>query len=292
MGSMGHYGSMVQSGAPAGGNQHPASRLGIFTDGEPAVTSSGRGPGAAIDGPGAAIELSDVVCRSSVPGAGGDSSAAGVSLQVPPGQSLALLGQPLGTATGLLDVIAGLSRPRAGRVWVDGVAVDRLGGAELDRYRARRGLVSPRFPLLSSLSVTGNVLAVPPAGRAGGALGAERAVRLLEFVGAIRLAGPVRQLSAEDQWRIMIARALVSSPRLLLAEEPASGLDSRATDRVLDVLMDAHGAFGFTLVLTGSRLATAVRCQRRVFVAGGSVVEDEVISGDDGWTRSRVDRIG
>jgi predicted ABC-type transport system involved in lysophospholipase L1 biosynthesis ATPase subunit len=248
------------------------------------VPGSGRGPGAAI-------ELDNVMCRSGVPDVSGDSSAEGVSLQVPPGQSLALLGQPLGTATGLLDVIAGLSRPRAGRVWVDGVAVDRLGGAELDRYRARRGLVSPRFPLLPSLSVTDNVLAVPPVGRIG-APTVERAVRLLEFVGANRLAGPVHQLPAEEQWRIMIARALVSSPRLLLAEEPASGLDSRATDRVLDVLMDAHGAFGFTLVLTGSRLATTVRCQRRVFVAGGSVVEDEVISGDDGWTRSRVDRIG
>jgi ABC-type lipoprotein export system ATPase subunit len=158
------------------------------------VPGSGRGPGAAI-------ELDNVVCRSSVPAAGGDSSAEGVSLQVPPGQSLALLGQSLGTATGLFDVIAGLSRPRAGRVWVDGVAVDRLSGAELDRYRARRGLVSPRFPLLPSLSVTDNVLAVPPAGRVG-APTAGRAVRLLEFVGAIRLAGPVHQLSAEEQWRI------------------------------------------------------------------------------------------
>ena len=89
----------------------------------------------------------------------------------------------------------------------------------------------------------------------------------------------------------MIARALVSSPRLVLAEDPAPGLDAAAADRVLDVLMDAHAMFGFTLVLTANRPSTAVRCQRRVAVAGGRVVEDEM-TGDDPWTRSRIDRIG
>jgi putative ABC transport system ATP-binding protein len=238
-----------------------------------------------------AIELDSVVCRSGVAGADGDSGAEGVSLQVPPGQSLALLSQPHGAATELFDVIAGLSRPRAGQVRVDGVAVNRLGGAELDRYRARRGLISPRFPLLPSLSVTDNVLAAPPADRAG-APSAERAVRLLELTGATRLTGPVHPLPAEEQWRIMIARALVPSPRLLLAEDPASGLEPRAADRILDVLMDAHAMFGFTLVLTADRLATAVRCQRRVLVVNGTVAEDEITSGDDAWTRSRIDRIG
>jgi putative ABC transport system ATP-binding protein len=89
----------------------------------------------------------------------------------------------------------------------------------------------------------------------------------------------------------MIARALVSSPRLVLAEDPAPGLDSAAADRVLDALMDAHAMFGFTLVLTANRPTTAVRCQRRIFVAGGAVVEDEITK-DDAWTRSRIDRIG
>jgi putative ABC transport system ATP-binding protein len=272
--TIGHYG-VVQSGPPAGG--------------QPSAPGSGRAPGAAI-------ELGSVVGPSSVAGLDGDSSAPGVglpgvSLAVPPGQSLALLGQPPEAATDLFDAIAGLSRPRAGLVTVDGVAVNRLSRAELDRYRARRGLVSPRFPLLASLSVVDNVLAAPPVGRAS-APSADRATRLLELTGAARPAGPVRQLPAEEQWRIMIARALVSSPRLLLAEDPAPGLAPAAADRVLDVLMDAHAMFGFTLVLTASRPTTAVRCQRRVLVAGGRLVEDEITGGDDPWTRSRIDRIG
>jgi putative ABC transport system ATP-binding protein len=273
--TIGHYGVVVQSGPPAGG--------------QPSARSSGRAPGAAI-------ELGGVVGPSGTTGAGPDSPAPdvclpGVSLQVPAGQSLALLGQPPGAATGLFDAIAGLTRPRAGLVRVDGVVVNRLSRAELDRYRAGRGLVSPRFPLLPSLSVIDNVLAAPSVGRAGPP-SADRAAGLLELVGAARLTGPVRRLTAEEQWRILIARALVSSPRLLLAEDPAPGLDPAAADRVLDVLMDAHAMFGFTLVLTANRPTTAVRCQRRVLVAGGRVVEDEITGGDDAWTRSRIDRIG
>ena len=274
--TIGHYG-VVQSGPPAGGQPSAPDERARAGRGDRVGQRRGHRAGAAgADGD---------------PAAPGGSGLPGVSLAVPPGQSVALLSQPPAAATGLLDAIAGLSRPRAGLVRVDGVAVNRLGRAELDRYRARRGLVSPRFSLLPSLSVIDNVLAAPPVGRAGPP-SADRARRLLELAGAARLTGPVGRLSAEEQWRIMIARALVSSPRLLLAEDPAPGLDPAAADRVLDVLMDAHAMFGFTLVLTANRPATAVRCQRRVLVAGGRVVEDELTGGDDAWTRSRIDRIG
>jgi putative ABC transport system ATP-binding protein len=259
---IGQYGAVVESGPPVG-----------------------REPSAPGGGPlGVPVVLDDVVYTDG--GAG-----AGVSLVVPSGQSVALLAKPRGDAAELLDVIAGLTRPRAGHVRVDGVAVDQLSGAALDRYHARRGLVSARFPLLPSLSVTDNVLAALLAGRVDAAT-RERALRLLELTGAARLAGRVDQLTAEEQWRIMVARALVSSPRLVLAEDPASSLDSPAAANVLDVLIDAHAMFGFTLVLTADRLATAVRCHRQVSLAGGTVAEDETSSGDDAWTRSRIDRIG
>jgi predicted ABC-type transport system involved in lysophospholipase L1 biosynthesis ATPase subunit len=255
----------------------------------PPATSAGRRPGVAI-------ELDSVVCRASAAGTG-DSGVACVSLQVPPGQSVALLSQPHGAATAVLDVIAGLRRPRAGELRVDGVAIHRLGEREASRYRAGRGLVSPRFPLLASLPVTDNVLAAPPVDRSSqpgrpGPSAVEQAARLLEFAGVTRLTVPVEQLTAEERWRVMIARALVPCPRLLLAEDPATELDSRAVDRVLDVLMDAHTRFGFTLVLAAGRLAAAVRCERRVSLVDGAVAEDEVTGDDDGWTRSRVDRIG
>ncbi len=270
LGLMGQYGAVVGSEPP----------LGL----EPPV------PGVEPS-PGAAVRLSNVVCRSRAGDAPGVPGAAGISLDVPPGQSVALLSQPRAAATELFDVVAGLARPLAGQVWVDGVAVDRLAGSSLDRYHARRGLLTPRFPLLPSLSVADNVLAALLAGRVDGAT-RTRAARLLELTGGSRLAGPVDRLQAEDQWRIMIARALVPSPRLVLAEDPASSLDPRSATSVLDVLMDAHATFGFTLLFTADRLSTAIRCQRQVSVADGTVAEDQVASGDDAWTRSRIDRIG
>jgi putative ABC transport system ATP-binding protein len=90
----------------------------------------------------------------------------------------------------------------------------------------------------------------------------------------------------------MIARALVPCPRLMLAEDPATEVETRAVDWVLDVLMDAHARFGFTLVLAAARLAAAVRCERRVSLVNGAIAEDEMTGDDDGWTRGRVDRIG
>jgi putative ABC transport system ATP-binding protein len=266
---MGHYGSVVESGPPVGR--------------EPPAPGGGEPPGAAIE------------LRMLLYGHGdlkpGSLRAAGISLVVPASQSVALLSKPQNDAAEVLDVIAGLTRPRSGQVQVDGVAVGRLSRAALDRYHAGRGLVSARFPLLPSLSVTDNVLAALLAGRVDAAT-RDRAARLLALTGAARLSGRVDQLSQEEQWRIMIARALVSSPRLVLAEDPASSLDSRAGARVLDVLMDAHAAFGFTLILSADRLTSAVRCQRQVSLVDGIVAEDQITTGDDAWTRSRIDRIG
>ena len=241
----------------------------------------------AVPKPGAVVELQDVVSRAG----GASSGVAGVSFRVPPGQSVALLSQPPDVAIDLFDAIAGLRRPRAGEVRVDGVTVHRLGGREASRYRAGRGLISPRFPLLESLPVIDNVLAAPPSGR-GGRAPADRVAALLEYTGVARLGVPVAELTEEERWRVMIARALVQGPRLVLAEDPATELDARAVDRVLDVLLDAHAKFGFTLVLAAGRLAATVRCERRVSVVDGAVAEDEIAGDDDGWTRSRVDRIG
>jgi putative ABC transport system ATP-binding protein len=216
----------------------------------------------------------------------------GVSLHVPPGQSVALYGEPAGDAVELLDIVAGLHEPLSGKVTVDEIAVDRLSGQELDRYRAGLGLISARFPLVPSSSVIDNVLAAPPGGVGVDDATRERAEQLLAITGTARLAGPVGDLPAEQQWQVLIARALQTSPRLVLAEDPAPGLGPRAAAAILDLLTDVHAQFGFTLLLTVGRLVTASCCQRLVRLAGGAIIEDVLIGGDDPWTRDRVDRIG
>jgi putative ABC transport system ATP-binding protein len=293
---IGHYGDMVESGPPDDSGKPPA---------------------------GAELRVT-----------------AGISLNVPPGQSVALLSHPREVSVEFLDVVAGLKplrpsrlnpgRPRPGGarsgrantsgadssgaessgadssgvhpggVLVDGVPVDRLRGSALDRYRASRGLLSTRFPLLPSRSVLDNVLAALPSGRVD-ARARGRAMELLRLTGAAGLPAapreaPVTALTAEQQWRVLIARALLPAPRLVLAEDPAAGgqapaLEGHAVTAIWDLLTDMHALFGFTLLVAASRTATAIRCQRIVTLSGWAVTDDELI-GDDPWTRGRVDRIG
>jgi putative ABC transport system ATP-binding protein len=241
---------------------------------------------AALDASGVQITLTGVVVRSAEP------ASAGISLQIPEGQSVALHSHADGTAVDLLDVVAGLRRPRSGRVIVGGAAVHRLGGPALERYRADRGLLSERFPLLPSLSVTDNVLAASRSRRADDQT-RERAAELLEFTGTGHLASaPVETLTAELRWRVLVARALLPSPRLVLAEDPAPGLAPASAMRVLDLLLDAHWRDDFTLLLATDRLVTAARCERIVTLAAGLATADELSGDDDPWTRGRVDRIG
>jgi putative ABC transport system ATP-binding protein len=238
---------------------------------------------------GVALSLTDVTWRES--GNQGASPVPGLSLNVPPGQSLALHSEPSGDTTELLDVIAGLRRPLSGQVQVDGVEAGVLSGQELDRYRLGLGLLSARFPLVPSLSATDNVLA----GLADGhrdAVTRQRAAQLLALTGVTQLSGPASAVPPEQQRRILIARALRTSPRLVLAEDPTPGLDSRGATAILDLLMDLQTQFGFTLLLAITRLVTASVCQRLVRLAGGAIIEDVLISGDDPWTRGRIDRIG
>jgi putative ABC transport system ATP-binding protein len=239
--------------------------------------------------PGAVISLTRVAWRDG--GADDAPGARGVSLNVPSGQSVALYGEPPSDTTDLLAVVAGLRRPLSGQVLVGGVEVAGLSGQALDRYRAGLGLLFARFPLVSSLSAIDNVLAGWPGSQPDTATRG-RAAELLGITGAGDLSASAGAGSAEQQWRILIARALRTGPRLVLAEDPTPGLDARGATAILDLLMDVQARFGFTLLLSVARLVTAPRCQRLVRMAGASVIEDVLIGGDDPLTRGRIDRVG
>ncbi|HEY7325632.1 MAG TPA: ATP-binding cassette domain-containing protein [Streptosporangiaceae bacterium] len=237
--------------------------------------------------PGAPVTLTNVSVRPR------DHRAAapeGVSLHVPAGQSVALYDRAGSSGVELVDVIAGRRRLRSGQVTVHGT-MHRMGVPAVDRRQADRWLLSGRFTLLPSRSVAGNMLAALRSRRPDAATRA-RVAELLAITGAANLASRrVETLSAEQQWRVLVARALLIDPQLVIAEDPAPGLDSRAASRALDLLMDAQARFGFTLVLATGRLVSAARCERVVSLADGQVTGDELI-GDDAWTRGRIDRIG
>ena len=194
-----------------------------------------------------------------------------IDLTVAAGEWVAVVGESGSGKSTLLNVIAGLDRPDAGEVRLDGRATDYGDDASITLWRRRNlGFVFQAFHLLPYLSVAENV-ALPLA--LGGVGASERAARAQEMLAAVGLAGfgPRKpgSLSGGEMQRAAIARALAHRPRLVLADEPTGNLDEAAAGAVLDCLRDAvKGAGAAALMVTHSRLAAA-RADRVVRLAAG-----------------------
>jgi putative ABC transport system ATP-binding protein len=176
-------------------------------------------------------------------------AVAGITLDVPPGASLAIVGPSGCGKSTLLGLIAGLETPTAGRVLIGGREVSRLSDGE--RVRLRRealGLVFQADNLLPFLTATENVAA--QLSLAGDADGYERCSQLLEALGLAGHAGKLPdELSGGQRQRVAVARALVHRPRLVLADEPTGALDEESAAAVLDLLLAARARTGSTLVV-------------------------------------------
>ncbi len=193
-------------------------------------------------------------------GAGGRPVLRGVSLDVAPGEYVAVMGESgVGKST-LLNLVAGLDTPDAGRIELDGADLAALDDNARTLLRRRAmGFVFQAFHLLPQLTVAQNV-ALPLAlnGVAREEAGA-RVQRLLQAVGlAERGASRPRELSGGEQQRVAVARALVHGPRLLLADEPTGNLDSASAAEVLRLLREqVSGGAGAGILVTHSAAAAA-----------------------------------
>ena len=200
---------------------------------------------------------------------------ADISLDVPPGQFLAVAGPSGSGKSTLLGLVAGLDQPTAGRITVAGVEITRLGEDALARFRRDTiGYVFQSYHLIPTLTALENVAV--PLELAGEPHALERAGALLAEVG---LAGrahhyPV-QLSGGEQQRVAVARAVCRRPRLLLADEPTGNLDSATGKQIIELLVDLHRNLGSTLVLVTHDGALAAHADRVVTLRDGRIVSDE-----------------
>src|SRR5258706_2800534 len=194
-----------------------------------------------------------------------------IDLTVAAGEWVAIVGESGSGKSTLLNVIAGLDRPDAGEVRLEGRALDFSDDDALALWRRRNlGFVFQAFHLLPYLSVAENValpLALLGAGRGARA---ERAEALLASVGLAGLeARKPGSLWGGEMQRVAIARALAHEPRLVLADEPTGNLDEAAAAAVLDCLRDAVKRAGAAaLMVTHSRVAAA-RADRVLRLAAG-----------------------
>jgi ABC-type lipoprotein export system ATPase subunit len=188
-------------------------------------------------------------------------------LVIEDGERVGLAGPSGSGKTTLLHLIAGLTAPSAGEIWVYGQAVHRMKESERDEYRARTvGILFQTFNLLPGFSTLENVkLAmsfsskIPTTERTG------RAKELLEQVGlAHRLHHRPHQLSTGQQQRVALARALANRPHLLLADEPTASIDHRTAQTVMDLLLNCCDYNDATLLVASHDPHVLERLPRQI----------------------------
>ncbi len=196
-----------------------------------------------------------------------------VSLELMPGEAVAVMGPSGGGKSTLLNLIAGLDKPTSGAVTVGGERVDRLSEAGVARFRRRRiGMIFQFFNLLDDLTVADNVLL--PAQLAGMRRGPARA-RADELLAALHIerhrnAYPGR-LSGGERQRVAIARALVNRPELLLADEPTGALDTATGEEIGALLLDLNASGQGMVLVTHNPDLAARYASRTLRIVDGRI---------------------
>jgi putative ABC transport system ATP-binding protein len=198
----------------------------------------------------------------------------GVSLEIARGKLTAVMGPSGSGKSTLMHLLAGLDRPSAGEVWIDGTELTRLGDTELTKLRRRHiGFVFQFFNLLPMLTAEENVLL--PLSIAGHKPDEGWVQELIATVGlAERRAHRPSELSGGQQQRVAIARALVSRPTVVFADEPTGNLDSQTSADVLTLLRSAVDAYGQTTVMVTHDASAAAIADRILFLADGHAVKE------------------
>ena len=204
----------------------------------------------------------------------------GVSLDILPGEFVAIMGSSGSGKSTMMNTIGCLDRPTGGRYLLDGIDVGQLDRDALaDLRNTKIGFVFQGFNLLSRTSALENVELPLLYNRSGisGSEQRERALRALEQVGlGDRADHHPSQLSGGQQQRVAIARALVNQPALLLADEPTGNLDTFTSIEIMSIFQELNRA-GMTIVMVTHELDIARYTLRMVVMRDGRVVRDEAV---------------
>jgi putative ABC transport system ATP-binding protein len=204
----------------------------------------------------------------------------GVSLEILPGEFVAIMGSSGSGKSTLMNIIGCLDRPTEGHYWLDGIDVSTLNGDALADIRNEKiGFVFQGFNLLSRTSALENV-EMPMLYNRQRIYAREqykRATHALELVGlAQRADHHPNQLSGGQQQRVAIARALVNQPSLLLADEPTGNLDSQTSIEIMGVFQKLNEQ-DITIVMVTHELDIARYTRRMVILRDGKIVTDEAV---------------
>ena len=202
----------------------------------------------------------------------------GISLSIPAKQTVAIVGPSGSGKSTLLGLMAGLDRPTAGSIELDGQDITTLSESRMAQVRREKiGYIFQSFHLIPTLTAAENVAV--PLELSGERQAGMRAAELLTAVGLSDRMGhyPV-QLSGGEQQRVAVARAFACRPPILLADEPTGNLDSTTGASVIDLLLSLHRDFGTTLVLVTHDTTLAALMQRVVSLRDGHLESDSMPS--------------
>jgi putative ABC transport system ATP-binding protein len=199
---------------------------------------------------------------------------AGVTVGFPAGRFAAIMGPSGSGKSTLMHILAGLDRPTSGEVEIAGVALTALNDRDLTQLRRDRvGFIFQTFNLLPVLSAEENILL--PLSIAGRKPDREWFDRLVDTIGIRdRLSHRPAEMSGGQQQRVAVARALISRPSVVFADEPSGNLDSKASNEVLGLLRHAVDDFDQTVVMVTHDAHAASFADRLLVLADGQIVHD------------------
>jgi putative ABC transport system ATP-binding protein len=205
----------------------------------------------------------------------------GVDLEIGAGEFLAVMGPSGCGKTTLLNCLSGLDDVDAGTVLVDGDDIHAMSDSKRTEHRATRmGFIFQSFNLIPVLSAAENVELPLLLTNVKAAEARTRAVAMLERVGLGHRPGHrPNELSGGEQQRVAVARALVSNPAIVWADEPTGNLDSTMAGAVLDLLKEVH-ATGQTIVIVTHDADIGASAQRMVRMQDGEIVSDKAQAGN------------
>lgn len=197
-----------------------------------------------------------------------------VSFSVEKGEFVAIVGASGSGKSTLLHLIGGVDRPTSGKIFVDGNDISKMNDDKLAVFRRRQvGIVYQFYNLIPILTVEENITL--PCDLDGRGVDRERLEMILDSFGLrARRKHLPNQLSGGQQQRTSIARALISNPSLVLADEPTGNLDSKSSEEVMSMLKMCNQSYGQTVIMITHNLDIAKQADRIITISDGKIVEE------------------
>ena len=222
------------------------------------------------------IQISDLTKVYKLGGGNDVHALRGVSLDIFPGEMVAIMGPSGSGKSTLMNMIGCLDSPSGGQYFLDGLLVSDLVDDELAEVRNRKiGFIFQKYNLLARANAVENV-ELPLRYSDDPSNMTERAKAMLELVGlGDRMDHKPNELSGGQQQRVAVARALVNDPAIILADEPTGNLDSVSGQEVLELLLKLNREKGTTIVVVTHDQGVASKAQRTIRLFDGKIVEGE-----------------